>query len=55
MNDGEENSWGVDVLKVDQGGSRGGMGEIERKNYTGRRRPRAVDMLKDRFATRGLA
>ena len=45
MNDGEENSRGINVRKVDQGWSRCGMGEIEGKDESSRRRPRAVDMF----------
>lgn len=36
MNDREEDSRGVDIWHVDQGGSRYGLGEVEGKHDTGR-------------------
>lgn len=45
MINGEEDGRGIDVREVDQGGSRCGMGEVERENDPGRSWPRAVDMF----------
>ena len=41
----KEDSRGIDVRKVDQGGSRYGMGEVEGEDDSGRSWPRAVDMF----------
>lgn len=45
MEDGEENGRGIHVRKVDQGGSRCGMSEVEGEDDSGRCWPRAVDMF----------
>ena len=45
MNDGEEDSLGVDVRKVDQGRPRRGMGEVKGKDDSGRSWPGAVHMF----------
>ena len=45
MNDGEEDSLGINVRKVDQGRARRGMGEVKGKDDSRRSWPGAVDMF----------
>ena len=45
MSDGKEDSRGIDIWKVDQGGSRCRMGEVEGEDNSGRCWPGAVDMF----------
>lgn len=45
MSDREEDGRGINVRKVDQGGSRCGMGEVEGEDDSSRGWPRSVDMF----------
>ena len=45
MSDRKEESQGINVWKVDQGGSRCGMGEVEGEDDSSRGWPGSVDML----------
>ena len=45
MSDGKEYGWRIKTRKVDQGGSRCGMGDVEGEHDSGRCWPRAVDVL----------
>ncbi len=45
MNDGEQDGRGTNSWKIDQGGSRCRMGQVEGKDDSGRCWPGAVDML----------
>lgn len=45
MKDGKEDCRGINIRKVDEGGSRCGMGEVEGEDGSGRCWSRAVDVL----------
>lgn len=45
MSDGKEDGWRINTGKVDQRGSRCGMGDVEGEDDSGRCWPRAVDVL----------